>query len=239
MRAARLLLLVAVVTVIPVLTAVAGGEEPTLEAAPASADHRLVEKLVSESRVNSSPPRPSPTLYFKDLVGSVIAWIGGIVSISPGMIELLAEVITWMALLLFGTAIGVLIVLVLRMRRRHSRRSRQPANGDLAELSMHAVSSLWDDPETCWQELQRALDQGQIADALAALWWWLARAVAGCAADATWTTRQLLAFQGSRLTAQPELVKLCRRLDRMIYGPRQVGVDEVHQLAGELRSAVQ
>jgi hypothetical protein len=174
------------------------------------------------------------------MAGTVIAWIGGIIAISPGMIGLLAQVITWLAILLFGTAIGVLVVLILRMWRGHAKRSRQPvSNGDLAEHAKHLATSQWDDPESCWQELQRALDQGQIADALAALWWWLARAVAGYAADATWTTRQLLAFQGSRVTAQPHLVKLCRQLDRMIYGPRKVGLDEVRELAGELRSAVQ
>jgi hypothetical protein len=233
-------LLVALVLIIPAHSADADDVERALAPELAGADYPLVEKLISESRVSTSAPRPSPSQYVKDLVGTVIAWIGGIVSFSPGMIELLALVITWLALLLFGIAIGVLVVLVLRMWRGRPEKSRQPvSDGDLAAHSRHSATSQWDEPESCWQELQRALDQGQIADALAALWWWLARAVAGCAADATWTTRQLLAFQGSRVSAQPNLVRLCRQLDRMIYGPRMVRVDEVRELAGDLRSALQ
>jgi hypothetical protein len=75
-------------------------------------------------------------------------------------------------------------------------------------------------------ELERRLAAGDVAGALEALWWWLARALAGEGADESWTGRELVARSRRR-----DLLPLVARLDAMAYGPERPEPEAVRRLA--------
>jgi hypothetical protein len=82
-------------------------------------------------------------------------------------------------------------------------------------------------------ELERRLAAGRIPEALEALWWWLARSLAGGEAEADWTSRDLVAR-----SRREDLRGLVRRLDAFTYGPRQPGVEDLRGLLGRLEEAL-
>jgi hypothetical protein len=88
-------------------------------------------------------------------------------------------------------------------------------------------------------ELDRRLAEGRIPESLEALWWWLARSLAGAEAEPDWTSRDLMArtrrddLQGDDLRGN-QLRDLVRRLDLLTYGPLPPAVEDLRGLLGRL-----
>ncbi len=72
-----------------------------------------------------------------------------------------------------------------------------------------------------------------MAEALGALWWWLARTLAGARAEPDWTGRDLLGW-----SRRDDLRPLIRQLETLRYGPRESSVAEVRRLARRWEAAL-
>jgi hypothetical protein len=237
-RITPVLLLAVLLLVLPGTTmAETGAEQASPQLIrPARADQELIDELIRSGSVRTEPPQPGPSQYIRDQITTVLDWLSEKLDLSPGAVEVLAQVITWAGVLLLGTVIGALLVLLIRMVRGRSAQQQLPVDGRLLSLTPEPASIR--SPEQCWQELQQSLADNRVAEALAALWWWLARTLTGTAAEASWTTRELLEHWSGHRPAQPELVRLCRRLDSMTYGRHQAPAQAVRELATRLRSTL-
>jgi hypothetical protein len=126
---------------------------------------------------------------------------------------------------------GLAILLLYRLIA--SRLDRRPGEQVTGALGAFGPAPMARDAAAWRAELERCLADGCIAEALEALWWWLARTVAGSQAEPDWTSRDLVAR-----SRRPDLRDLVRRLDAFTYGPCRPGVDELRALAGRLEEAL-
>ena len=83
------------------------------------------------------------------------------------------------------------------------------------------------------RELDRRLDAGDVAGALQALWWFLARSVASGEVLPSWTSGELLAR-----ARRPELRPLAVQLDRFRYGPLDPAPSDVRELTARFEQAL-
>ncbi len=203
------------------------------------ADQQLVESLLDSSKVDRSPPQPAPSLYIRDVGTNFLIWLFSRLSWSVGLAGLVVKIGYWLVIALL---ISALLTLALLMPRLLRRRRGPEAYQDGLISSDGADQPTPADAAASWREMEQALARNQPGAALTALWWWLARRVAGSAADAAWTTRQLLRsarspHQGAS-TSGDRLGTLCRRLDVMIYGPVPAQCGEIRELAQDLKEVL-
>jgi hypothetical protein len=188
------------------------------------ADRALLERVLSSSGVERSPVAPASS-YLGELFGAfqramIAAMVAGAkwLHLAPWMLWGIAGVLAALAALL------ILRAVVSRVRRR-------PA----AEPKI-VTTSAPDLPRDAagWRaELERRLAAGRTREALEALWWWLARSLAGAGAEPDWTSRDLVAR-----SRRKDLRDLVRRLDAFTYGPRPPEVAELRGLLDRLEEAL-
>ncbi len=193
-----------------------------------TADQVLMKRVLAESGVEQTPVPPE-TSYLGDLGRAaqramIDALIAGIKKLNVP--EPLVRVVAW--------GLAVLAVLLIAWvafswwKRR--RRGKEEGEGSVAALDVPPSRRT----THAWRaELDRRLAEGRIAEALEALWWWLARSLAGDRAEPDWTSRDLVARAGRN-----DLRDLIRRLDAFTYGPRPPGIDDLRHLVGRLEEAL-
>ncbi len=145
--------------------------------------------------------------------------------LSKGTFYVLALAVAALALLL------LLRALLPRLRGR----PRAVAPGALASSPAPAAAL---DASGWRAELDRRLTEGRIPEALEALWWWLARSLAGPAAEPDWTSRDLVARSRRGDLQEDPLRDLVRRLDAFTYGPLPPAVEDLRGLLGRLEEAL-
>ncbi|HEV2856557.1 MAG TPA: hypothetical protein VHC97_27465 [Thermoanaerobaculia bacterium] len=130
-------------------------------------------------------------------------------------------------------ALAILLIAWGLFTRWQRRRRKEGDEGSVAALSLPPVAR----DAAAWRaELERLLAEGaegRVAEALEALWWWLARSLAGDRAEPDWTSRDLMVK-----ARREDLRDLVRRLDAFTYGPRPPGVDDLRGLVGRLEEAL-
>jgi hypothetical protein len=140
----------------------------------------------------------------------------------------LSSRVLWAAVAVFAAIVFLLIAraIVSRLRRRAVGEERESvAAGSIPTAPRDAAG---------WRaELERRLAEGRTSDALEALWWWLARSLAGPEAAADWTSRDLVAR-----SRQDDLRHLVRRLDAFTYGPRPPEIEDLRGLVVRLEAAL-
>jgi Domain of unknown function (DUF4129) len=124
--------------------------------------------------------------------------------------------------LALGVAILALVLIVRALWPRLRRRSPAPERGALAAVPAPAAAL---DAAGWRAELDRRLAAGRIPQALEALWWWLARSLAGAAVEPDWTTRDLVAR-----SRRDDLREFVRRLDAFLYGPLPPSAEDLRGL---------
>ncbi|MFP3939931.1 MAG: hypothetical protein ACLF0P_06470 [Thermoanaerobaculia bacterium] len=210
---------------------------PPPELAPVRGDPALAERLAAELGVAQSAGAGADagwTAYLGHLAGrfqaALVERLGRVldaVSLPAGWARGLA-----LALALAGLALG-LVVLVRAIQRRPP---GGPAQGAAAVTSSAAGGA---GPEPlrdagAWRaELEAHLGAGRTLEALRATWGWLARALAGQAADPSWTGRELLEHSGRR-----DLLPQLRRLEAWTYGRRGPAPGDLRRLVAELEGAL-
>jgi hypothetical protein len=205
----------------------------------AAADPALLARVLASSRVERRP-RPPDASYLRDLAAGFLRALAELAASASQRLRLPQWLLVAAVAMLAGTALALLARAWWRRRRR--RRGAAAGSGrDLAHDGgagaatsgdRRAEDEAWD--AAAWRlELERRLAQERIPEALRAAWWWLARSLAGTAAEPTWTGRELL-----RWSRRDDLGALLRQLDAMAYGPRQPGTAEVRRLAARLQEAL-
>jgi hypothetical protein len=204
---------------------------PALLAAAAlqavSADHRLMKRVLEEQAVAQALPAPSWTEYLLHLVRTAVEKL-----LAPFLGALpMAGVARWLLVGLAALATLVTIGLVVRALRR--RREGTVLAGDPATTAAPVAVDRAADPAAWRRRLEEHLGRGDIAEALDALWWWLATSVAREPVDPSWTTRELLARAG-----RSDLRGFSIALDRLAYAAARPQTGDVRAFLDRLQAAL-
>jgi hypothetical protein len=191
----------------------------------AEANRALVEEAVRQGGVATERPSPGIAEYGAELAAAL-----------EEVVRTLAEAVGGavpdnflVGCLGFFFVLTVLLVFWLLLRIWLKRR-KPAAAVELAPAS--AAPPL--PPGADWEgEVERRLASGEVHGALEALWWWLAGRLEAPAAEASWTTRELVQRAGRR-----DLLRLVMPLDRLLYGAGQPSTGEVRGLFETLRGAL-
>jgi hypothetical protein len=190
---------------------------PVLEPG-AAADRAVVQRVLAESRVDRVPVPPEAS-YLGELYRAAQGAVFAAIARGSRLLRLPRWVLQTAAIVL---AAGAVLLFLLRLIRPRLRRGGTRETGAVAAGDPRPAA--WD--ADAWRaELERCLAAGQLPEALKALWWWLARSVAGSQAEPDWTSRDLVAH-----SRRQDLRDLVRSLDLFTYGPRQPEIAELRGL---------
>jgi hypothetical protein len=194
-------------------------------------DTSLAARLQREGRVETAVPSPSLAEWGRAVVETASRWAWNHL---PGP-RWLRSAGLWRGLGWLTLALA-LAVLTLAIRRVIGavRRTRQGGVGAAAEVASPVPDTVRRPADAWWEACETELAAGRPRVALASLWWWLAESLAGSSARPSWTSRQLLGRTG-----RDDLRPIVGRLDSLLYGRGEVGVDRVQALAGELAERMQ
>jgi hypothetical protein len=196
------------------------------------ANHALVERILTESAVVRELPEPGLTDYLAWLVEAVLrrlaASLGGLLDTTGWNLRAVSQVV---AIVLLAVLLAALARALLAARRRGARAPRSTPHG-AGPARTPAPAPAWD-RQRWLGELEARLDRRDARGALEALWWWLARTLAGERAERSWTNRELLARSG-----RSDIAALVVGLDRLAYGAEAPRTDEVRRLLAQLREAL-
>jgi hypothetical protein len=202
-----------------------------------AADHALMARVLAAARVERVPEPPSGS-YLRDLWAALNNALAELARRATAPLNLSGDFLIAAVALLGGTAL-VLLVRALLLRRARAAAARREAaaaavDAGVADDAAAAGRGAADWDAAAWRrEMERCLGAGKAPAALRAAWWWLARTLAGGAADAAWTGRELL-----RRSGRDDLREEVRRLDRLVYGSRPAALDEVRRLAAALEASL-
>lgn len=201
-----------------------------VEAAPA--DLELMQRILEESRVETTIRKASVSRYLAHLIEAFQAGIVDLVAGAFGRLGSVDQVLLWTGRILMGAALLAVVLglgsLVWRLFRR---RGLPPPPG--SEASSFSPQPAARGAQAWRREIEEHLAGGRIPEALEAVWWWAARSLTGARADPSWTSREL-----TRRARRPELAPALRRLDSMIYGAEAPSVAGVRHLLTELETRV-
>jgi hypothetical protein len=193
----------------------------------AAADRAVLARVLAASHIDRAPVPPSSS-YLGELATAFSEAVTAALMRGARMFHLSRTAFLVLAALVVLVMLGLAIRALLPALRRA--RQARPA----AEAAVQASPAVPERDAAAWRvELEARLAAGETAAALVALWWWLARSLAGRRAEADWTSRELV-VQARR----PDLAPLARRLDALTYGPGHPTVEEVRALAGRLEAAL-
>jgi len=194
--------------------------------APVVSDRAVVDRVLSEARVDAAVPEPGWPAYLQTVVESLFEWLRG-ADAPPLDLEGYAWV-TWAAAwTIVAVAVAWIAVMIVRVVRARGRRARA-VSGTVVESE--AIALRGRDGRAWRAELERRLESGALGPALEALWWWFACAVLGRNdLERSWTSREVVVRAG-----RPDLLGLAREIDRMLYGPRRPEIDELRGLRSRL-----
>ena len=199
--------------------------------AAAEADHRIVAQIIQESHVATSLPGRSWSAYFGDLADAVIDRIVAFVSPLKGYVDDLGPVLSVGIRIL---AFAVVVLAVAATAHLLIQRFLRPATpeDDAVAIPSDREQRLRD--EKAWrQELERRLARKDVTGALEALWWWMARSIAGAGVDPSWSSRELLAN-----SQREDLSSELRGLDRMRYGTEPPSISEIERFLARLEEVL-
>lgn len=198
----------------------------------APADRGALAEIVAREDVVTTPETPSLTAYARDLGAALMGWLLDLLSrVAPGLDAWVVEIARVGAGVVLAAALALLLLLLYRVLR--DQLAGRPQMGSAPVVTAEAAAG-GDRPRGDWAgELRRRLAAGNVAGACEALWWWLARALAGDAVEESWTSRELLARTGRRDLAAP-----VGRLERMTYGAAAPAAADVRGLWNELEETV-
>lgn len=191
----------------------------------AAADRVLLERILRESAVDRRPPSASYMEYLTNLLQALTGWLANHARPLAGMLSSdVARIVLW--LVVAGIFVALALLLVRRVRAVRRRPSPAPDATRRPDVPERDHSG--------WRrEIDARLLRGDMAAALEALWWWLARALCGPRAEGSWTSRELLAQAG-----RGDLRPLTNTLDRMVYGAGAPNADQVRRLLKHLEESL-
>jgi len=214
--------------VYPALGPGAQAQDRTGEFRFETADSELVLRLARENAVDTVVPRRGVLAYVQHLRHRLTLWFIDLLQPLGQYAKGLGNVIGGTAMVAAVLTALLLLFLGLRhfVRRRRSRVAADPSISAIPGPEPRIAS--WDTAR--WrQELQRRIDESDVAGSLEALWWWLARSLLGSRVQDSWTSGDLLSSSNRAGLKEP-----VRRLERMMYGTRSPSLEEVLDLVQSL-----
>lgn len=191
-------------------------------------DEAALDRILKEYGLGAKPEQGSWVSYLGALLRRGVGWV---IEKVVGLLQGLGDAGGWIGpfveiLLLLAAA--ALVALAVSFVIRRLSRAQSPVAA-ATEAPPDAAPSYLRDAATWRAELDGRLAAGDLRGALEAVWWWLARSLAGGAADPSWTSRELLERSGRRDLAGP-----VRRLDELTYGAAPPEAAEIRRTAEEL-----
>jgi hypothetical protein len=219
----------AVLAVASVRAGAAGA--PSLVPPPAKADAAILSAVVRDSGVEREVPKPGWSEYVVVIMTAAFGWVWdqlrplrSLLHLAPGVAVVAARAFVALVLL-------AVVWFVARLLVRPRRGGARP--GDAASAMPDPAPPSSAGPADWLRELERRLDAGDVAGALEALWWFLARSVSSGDVRPSWTSGELLAR-----SRRHELRPFAVQLDRFRYGPRGPSPSDVRDLALRLEQAL-
>jgi hypothetical protein len=196
----------------------------------AAADRAVLAHVLAASHVDRVPAPPASS-YFGELAAAFGEAVTAALMRGARMFHLSRTAFLVLAAVVVLAMLGLAIRALLPAVRRACRaRQARPAT----EAAVRTSPTAPERDAAAWRaELEARLAAGEPAAARLALWWWLARSLAGRRAEADWTSRELVAAAG-----RADLAPLARRLDALTYGPGHPSLDDVRTLVGRLEAAL-
>jgi hypothetical protein len=189
------------------------------------AERPVLQRVLAETAVERVPVPPESS-YLGELSRTVQRALLDLLLKGGRMFALPWPVYQAIALALALVAAVLLARLIFVRRRRRGKDEPE----DVTEIGLAPA----DRGAGAWRaEFERRLAEGRIAEALEALWWWLARSLAAGEVEPDWTSRDLVAR-----SRREDLRDLVRRLDAFTYGPRRPAVEDLLRLAGRLEESL-
>jgi hypothetical protein len=206
-----------------------GGEKPApVPLRGEQGDVELLSRIAEKNGVETRPPRSGVLDYVSYLVEKAVEWGVGMLKPLGRYTEGMGPFLEAAARALAFLAGALLLYVSGRWLARRRRGSGPSEPAPLPAGDTRPALFMWD--EAVWRrELEKRLGSSDVAGALEALWWWLARSVEGLRVSDSWTSGDLLAS-----ARRPGLRNPLRRLERMMYGSRKPSVDEVRELLRSL-----
>lgn len=190
-----------------------------------------MERALASGHVERTPVPPESS-YLGEVARRFQRALLDALSAGARWLHVSPPVLRWIVAALAVLVAALLLWLLLTWARR---RPRAAAPAPVA-AAMAPVPPL--DAAGWRAELDRRLAEGRIPEALEALWWWLARSLAGSQAEPDWTSRDLVARAHRDDLKGDQLGALVRRLDAFAYGPRPPAPDDLRALLGRLEEAL-
>jgi hypothetical protein len=194
-----------------------------------TADRALLARIMAETSASQSPSQASFSAYVSDVAIAVSNLIGRRLRSFAGMLPG-AHYLRYLAWLLLAS-MAALVAWVGFQELRRPRPKRRTSKGTSQEVLVPARQS--GDPNFWLERVRTLLREGEVANALVALWLYLAHAIGTGDVDPSWTIRELLERRGRR-----DLVALGRRLERFMYGPLPPAAADVSALLSEMEEAL-
>lgn len=211
------------------LAAAPAGSVPAWRFAAARRD--VLENVLAQTRVARSPARASVAAYLDAWSEAFTRWLSHLFSGQAALLEGVGKGLLAVTVLVVAAALAIAVLTIVRAVRRRGRA------GALAPESAaaHAGRSVPAPDVAAWRlEILARLGRGDVTAALEALWWWLARSLAGGGADPSWTTRELLVR-----VRRPDLLDLAGDLDILMYAPSRPAPADVTACLERFERAVE
>lgn len=208
---------------------------PAPEAAPVEArgDVELSRSLVDSLGNPEASPDAGVTAYLSHLVGTLAEWLGDALSRTFETLPVPAGLGRAAAFTLLTLLAAWLLFVLIRWSLRRGRQDAD-AGSSPAPVRTEEGAPVPDRGAAAWRRrLDEHLAGGRVAEALEALWWWLARSLVGERADPSWTAAELV-----RASERTDLAPLLRHLEAFEYGPVPPRIDDVEALTRRLEGAL-
>jgi hypothetical protein len=213
--------IVLAVAMCPALGPEAEAQSSPVEFRFETADGELLRRLASENAVDTTVARRGVQGYLEYLLHRLALWFLDLLrplgQYAQGAGKALGGTVV-----VFAASTAVLLLFVgLRyiVRRRRSAAAPDPSSSAIAGPEPESTAR---DAARWRQELQRRIDESDVAGSLEAVWWWLARSLQGTRVQESWTSGELLACSNRAGLREP-----LRRLERMMYGTSRPSLEEV------------
>ena len=237
-RTSRLASVLAIFLGMLLALAVAAAENPAPSAwiPSATGDGELAAQTLEEAGAAIAPSRVGLGTYLRDLNTRVQKgfgdWFKNLLANSQGLGRAIlfgAKALVWAAA---AVVVIWLVTVLLGLWRRRGHPIKATLGDNFDDLPA-ATPEVQIDAGAWRRSLTELLAADRLEEALEALWWWLARSLAGPDADPSWTSRELVERSRRR-----DLLVLVGQLDTFQYGPRRPSSAQVERLAHELERAL-
>ena len=217
----------------PPVKTVADASSPSAEVRFVAADESVLQTIREQGGLQRTPQPTSWTAYLSFLLRRLRAKLYRTLIGALAHLTSVASVLRWGGIVLVWVVLVLVLLGLAAFLSRLFGRQRQEALKERLTSEPSAVHLARGATE--WRaEVESQLASGDLAAALAAAWWWLARSLAADRVDPAWTSRELLDQARLQRSRRRQLLPLVRRLDALVYGPRPPALAQVRQFVDQL-----